>query len=117
LKIPPHFLVPPGYLSEESLLRFLAAELRPPSELSFEELERHGYILFGSPKTVRDRLKEVVKDLGIGLFVGGARIGDMSHERARKSTELFAREVIPHFRDERPATVKAGVREKRRGNA
>ncbi len=117
LKIPPQFLVPPGYLSEESLLRFLAAELRPPSELSFEELEREGYILFGSPNTVRDRLTEIVKDLGIGLFIGGARIGDMPHEKARKSTALFAREVMPHFRPKRPVAAKAGPRENRKGSA
>jgi alkanesulfonate monooxygenase SsuD/methylene tetrahydromethanopterin reductase-like flavin-dependent oxidoreductase (luciferase family) len=98
LKIPPHFLAPPGYLTEESLRRFLSLGMRPPAEMSFAELERGGYILFGSARTVRDRLKEIEKDLGIGLFVGGGRIGDMSHERAVKSATLFAREVIPHFR-------------------
>ena len=50
LKIPPHFLAPPGYLSEDTLRRFLLAGVRPPSELSFEELERDGYILVGSPR-------------------------------------------------------------------
>ncbi len=98
LKIPPHFLVPPGYLSEESLRKFLSAGMRAASELSFAELERDGYILFGSPATVRDRLKEVEKELGVGLFVGGGRIGDMPRHKAIKSAELFAREVMPHFR-------------------
>ena len=98
LKIPPQFLAPPGYLSEDSLRKFLAAGLRPPSELDFEELEREGYILLGSPASVRDRLKEIEKDLGIGLFIGGGRIGDMSHAKATRSAELFASEVIPHFR-------------------
>ena len=59
LKIPPHFLAPPGYLSEDTLRRFLLAGVRPPGELSFEELERDGYILVGSPRTVRDRLTEI----------------------------------------------------------
>jgi alkanesulfonate monooxygenase SsuD/methylene tetrahydromethanopterin reductase-like flavin-dependent oxidoreductase (luciferase family) len=98
LKIPPHFLAPPGYLSEDALRRFLLAGVRPPSELSFEELERDGYILVGSPATVRDRLKEIQRELGIGIFIGGGRIGDMSHEHARRSAELFARQVMPHFR-------------------
>jgi alkanesulfonate monooxygenase SsuD/methylene tetrahydromethanopterin reductase-like flavin-dependent oxidoreductase (luciferase family) len=98
LKIPPQFLAPPGYLSEGSLLKFLAAGLRPPSELDFQELESEGYILLGSPASVRDRLREIEKDLGIGLFIGGGRIGDMSHAKATRSAELFASEVIPHFR-------------------
>ncbi len=98
LKIPPQFLAPPGYLSEESLLKFLSTGLRPPSELSFEELERGGYILIGSPRTVRDRLLEMHKDLGFGIFIGGGRIGDMSHAKATRSAELFAREVMPYFR-------------------
>jgi alkanesulfonate monooxygenase SsuD/methylene tetrahydromethanopterin reductase-like flavin-dependent oxidoreductase (luciferase family) len=114
LKIPPHFLAPPGYLTEESLRRFLSLGLRPPSEMSFADLERDGYVLFGSPRTVRDRLKEIEKDLGIGLFVGGGRIGDMTHQRAVKSATLFAREVIPHFRrPPRPVKrVAAGGRRK-----
>jgi alkanesulfonate monooxygenase SsuD/methylene tetrahydromethanopterin reductase-like flavin-dependent oxidoreductase (luciferase family) len=98
LKIPPHFLAPPGYLSEDTLRRFLLAGVKPPGELSFEELDRLGYVLVGSPRTVRDRLEEIRKELGIGVFVGGGRIGDMRHEQALQSTELFAREVMPHFR-------------------
>ena len=38
----------PGYLSEDTLRSFLLAGVRPPSELSFEELERDGYVLVGS---------------------------------------------------------------------
>jgi alkanesulfonate monooxygenase SsuD/methylene tetrahydromethanopterin reductase-like flavin-dependent oxidoreductase (luciferase family) len=114
LKIPPHFLAPPGYLSEDTLRRFLLTGVRPPSELSFDELERQGYLLIGSPRTVRDRLAEIQKDLGIGVFVGGGRIGDMSHEKATRSAELFAREVMPHFR---PARKPAKAPPTRRGVA
>jgi hypothetical protein len=107
LKIPPHFLAPPGYLSEDTLRRFLLAGVKSPFELSFEELERDGYVLVGSPRTVRDRLTEIQKDLGIGVFVGGGRIGDMPHDKALHSAELFAREVIPHFR---PPARRAAAR-------
>jgi len=47
---------------------------------------------------VRDRLVEIQKDLDIGVFVGAGRIGDMPHAKAVRSAELFAREVMPHFR-------------------
>ncbi|MDX2168810.1 MAG: LLM class flavin-dependent oxidoreductase [Deltaproteobacteria bacterium] len=110
LKIPPHFLAPPGYLSEDTLRRFLLAGVKPPSELSFEELERDGYILVGSPATVRDRLKEIERDLGIGVFVGCGRIGDMSHAKATRSAALFARQVMPHFRPRRGAAAGRGAR-------
>jgi alkanesulfonate monooxygenase SsuD/methylene tetrahydromethanopterin reductase-like flavin-dependent oxidoreductase (luciferase family) len=114
LKIPPHFLAPPGYLSDDALRRFLAVGLRAPAELSFPELEREGYVLLGSPRTVRDRLKEIQKDLGIGLFVGGGRVGDMPYATAKKSSELFASEVMPYFRSPRPAAKKTGRRRARR---
>ncbi len=110
LRIPPHFLAPPGYLSENTLRRFLLTGMKPPSELTFDELEREGYVLIGSPATVRDRLREIERDLGIGVFIAGGRIGDMSHQRALRSTSLFAREVMPHFRAARPRRAARRVR-------
>ena len=110
LKIPPHFLLPPGYVTEDSLRKFIAVGLRPPSELSFEELERGGYVLVGSGRTVLDRLKEYEKELGFGLFLGAGRIGDMPRDQAWKSQELFAREVMPALRE---ATTPPAPPEKR----
>lgn len=98
LKIPPHFLLPPGYITDESLRKFLGTGLRAPSELSFEELEAGGYILVGSGATIADRLAEIRANLGFGIFIGAGRIGDMPHDKARKSMELFAREVMPKLR-------------------
>ena len=79
------------------------------------DLERDGYVLVGSPRTVRDRLAEIQKDLGIGVFVGGGRIGDMSHEKATRSAELLAREVMPHFRprQRRPARRARAARSRK----
>ena len=52
---------------------------------------------------MRERLQAMQKELGIGIFIGGGRIGDMSHERALRSAGLFAKHVMPHFRRARPA--------------
>jgi alkanesulfonate monooxygenase SsuD/methylene tetrahydromethanopterin reductase-like flavin-dependent oxidoreductase (luciferase family) len=71
----------------------------------FEELEKGGYILVGSARTVVDRLTEMRKDLGFGLFIGGGRTGDMPRDKALKNMELFAREVMPHFRNVEPGTA------------
>jgi alkanesulfonate monooxygenase SsuD/methylene tetrahydromethanopterin reductase-like flavin-dependent oxidoreductase (luciferase family) len=98
LKIPPHFLLPPGYITEHSLRKFISAELKHPSELTFEELEKGGYILVGSAQSIVDRLTSIRSNLGFGIFIGAGRIGDMPREKAFKSMELFAREVIPRFR-------------------
>lgn len=108
LKIPPNYLLPPGYITEDSLRKFMALGLRAPSDLSFEELEAGGYVLVGSPRTVVDRLKEMQKDLGFGLFIASGRTGDMPRDKAWKSMELFAREVIPHFRGGKKKKVTRG---------
>jgi alkanesulfonate monooxygenase SsuD/methylene tetrahydromethanopterin reductase-like flavin-dependent oxidoreductase (luciferase family) len=108
LKIPPHFLLPPGYITEESLRKFLATGLRAPSDLSYEELEAGGYILVGSARTVADRLIEIRKSLDFGIFIGAGRIGDMPHDKAIKSMELFAHDVMPRLRHSAPpATSKS----------
>lgn len=99
LKIPAHFLLPPGYITEASLRKFIGTGLKHPSELTFEELEAGGYIVVGSPRTVSDRLSEIRSNLGFGIFIVAGRIGDMPREKALKSMELFAREVIPRVRN------------------
>ncbi|MBI4517695.1 MAG: LLM class flavin-dependent oxidoreductase [Deltaproteobacteria bacterium] len=109
LRIPPHLLLPPGYVSEQSLRKFLSAGLRPPSELSFEELQRNGYVLAGSPATIVARLQQYREELGFGLFIHGGRIGDMPRELAFKSQELFAREVIPALRPGTEPALPAGT--------
>lgn len=101
LKIPPQYLLPPGYISEESLRKFLAAGVRNPAELSYEQLIDRGYVLVGSAKTVAQRLEEIEQNLGVGLFLFSARTGDMPRELALASQERFARQVIPRFRQPR----------------
>ncbi|MCX8073267.1 MAG: LLM class flavin-dependent oxidoreductase [Candidatus Binatia bacterium] len=98
LKIPPNFLLPPGYITEESLRKFLAAGIRLPAELSYKELLDHGYVLAGSPATVLERLRAVHEELGVGIFIFSGRTGDMPKDKAWRSMELFATEVMPRLR-------------------
>ena len=53
-------------------------------------------MIAGSPKTVRERLREAMKTLNCGHLMILQQIGSMPPELVRKSTELFAREVMPH---------------------
>jgi alkanesulfonate monooxygenase SsuD/methylene tetrahydromethanopterin reductase-like flavin-dependent oxidoreductase (luciferase family) len=58
-------------------------------------------LIAGSPATVRDRLREeVVRELRVGNLMVLLQIGSMPHELALENIDLFARKVLPEFRDE-----------------
>jgi alkanesulfonate monooxygenase SsuD/methylene tetrahydromethanopterin reductase-like flavin-dependent oxidoreductase (luciferase family) len=90
---------PPGYTSPKSAMailknqdKFLAAKK------TWAEIEEGVYAIVGSPQTVRQKLEHYLKELGCGIMLTGCQTGATNHELARKSMELFAREVMPHFR-------------------
>jgi alkanesulfonate monooxygenase SsuD/methylene tetrahydromethanopterin reductase-like flavin-dependent oxidoreductase (luciferase family) len=101
------FYQPPGYTTEPSLRRVLTNRPKLPTELTFEELEDGGYIICGSPTTVRDRLRVFADELRAGIVCSGMNAG--SHEATLDMMELFAREVMPHFREDAAVDETAGV--------
>ena len=94
-------LFPPGYMTDHSWGRFLQSGLGAYSDVSYEDLLGQGYAVVGSPATVRERLDELADELGFGLVNALLHIGDMPHDRTIRNMELFAREVMPHFRAQR----------------
>jgi alkanesulfonate monooxygenase SsuD/methylene tetrahydromethanopterin reductase-like flavin-dependent oxidoreductase (luciferase family) len=98
LRMLPPFYQPPGYTSEPSLRRLLTNRPKLPTELTFEELEEDGYIICGSPATVRDRLRVFADELRAGIVCSGL-VGE-SPQATRDMMEMFAREVMPHFRED-----------------
>jgi alkanesulfonate monooxygenase SsuD/methylene tetrahydromethanopterin reductase-like flavin-dependent oxidoreductase (luciferase family) len=56
------------------------------------------FCLFGSPETVAGGLRELASNMDIGYFLCSLNFITQSHALCLKSTELFAREVIPDFR-------------------
>jgi alkanesulfonate monooxygenase SsuD/methylene tetrahydromethanopterin reductase-like flavin-dependent oxidoreductase (luciferase family) len=58
-----------------------------------------GFIIAGGPDTVREKLKEVAKDLNVGQLMLLQHIGNLSQERTLKATELFAKKVLPDMRE------------------
>ena len=59
-----------------------------------------GYVIAGSPATVRDRLiEEVVKGLNVGNLMLLVQIGSMPHELTLKNIDLLARDVLPALRE------------------
>lgn len=61
----------------------------------FEQALEGGYVVAGSSSTVRDRLKRDNDVAGINYCLCRLAFGDLSFEEAARSTELFAREVMP----------------------
>ena len=55
-----------------------------------------GAALAGTPAAVREYLDEYVAT-GANYFVCSFQLGDLSHEQAMRSVELFTTEVMPHY--------------------
>jgi alkanesulfonate monooxygenase SsuD/methylene tetrahydromethanopterin reductase-like flavin-dependent oxidoreductase (luciferase family) len=107
LRAPLTFWQPPGYLTEASFRRALVNRPKLPTELTFEELEDGGYIICGSPATVRDRLRVFADELQAGVVCSG--LAAPSHAATLDMMEMFAREVMPHFREDADVDETAGV--------
>jgi len=65
--------------------------------VNVEEILEAGVVLAGSPGTVRDRLRRFLDTVGPrhNYLVGAFQWGDLSHEEASRSLDLFATEVKP----------------------
>ena len=100
--VPPHLFLQPGYVP----LRGLQAQLRQTGdpgigarlhEVTFAELAAAGCVIVGSPATVRERLEAVCREMRVGNLLAMLHMGEMPHELAQRSIELFAAEVLPHL--------------------
>jgi alkanesulfonate monooxygenase SsuD/methylene tetrahydromethanopterin reductase-like flavin-dependent oxidoreductase (luciferase family) len=54
-------------------------------------------LAFGSPDTVITKLEEM-RAMGVGHVLCWMNFGGLAQDKIRRSMELFAREVMPHFR-------------------
>src|SRR5258705_10603881 len=55
-------------------------------------------VAFGSPDTVAKHI-ENMRDMGIGQVLCWMNFGGLPQDKIRRSMELFAREVMPRFRE------------------
>ncbi len=100
------FTSAPGYRSAKSMTWELERQQSNPDrdraykgEMSFQEYNDKGFIVAGSPATVRERLREIAKELRVGQLIPTLHLGNLNEEIAVQNTALFGREVIPHLRD------------------
>ena len=93
-------LARPAYLRwYESLTSLWRAFNAVPFRFS-ETLEKalaNDVAIVGSPATVRAEVERHVAATGCNYFVGRFMYGNLPHEVAARSMDLFAREVMPHF--------------------
>ena len=66
--------------------------------LKWKDFVDRGYVVAGSPATVRDKLSWILKDLRVGQLMTLQQIGSMPKHLVLKNTELFAREVMPSLK-------------------
>jgi hypothetical protein len=104
LHVHPGFADAPGYRTESTIRSGFLAQVGRAAAIRREGLKwkdfvDQGYIIAGSPQTVRERLREAMKTLNCGHLMILQQIGSMPPELVRKNTELFAREVMPAMRD------------------
>ena len=98
---------PPGYTSARSLAKIGGALQKFMSNCKTrQDIEEGGYAIVGSPATVRDRMEEMVTDLGVGNILGLFQLGTLPSHLTRKNMTLFATEVMPQLRERlEPAAV------------
>ncbi|BCJ88298.1 LLM class flavin-dependent oxidoreductase [Effusibacillus dendaii] len=108
LHIDPRIAEAPGYRTVKSLRAGLRSQFDGTQKsaaqmlkdgMGWKELIEEGFIVAGSPASVRDQLAEGAKDLRVGNIMCLLHIGSMPHWLAIKNLQLFAEEVMPHLRE------------------
>jgi alkanesulfonate monooxygenase SsuD/methylene tetrahydromethanopterin reductase-like flavin-dependent oxidoreductase (luciferase family) len=104
-------LLPPGYLSLASMQGVISAKRTlSGGAQTIDDLMEKAIFLCGSPATLRETLEQFQTQIGFGYLLPTMQFGTLPHELVTKSTTLFAKEVIPHFRgkaDRQPERQKS----------
>jgi alkanesulfonate monooxygenase SsuD/methylene tetrahydromethanopterin reductase-like flavin-dependent oxidoreductase (luciferase family) len=102
LYTPPHYQQIPGCLEYPSLVQAMRSNQRAAlnlRELKAKDLYERGFIIVGSPRTVREQLMDGMKRLRVGHLLALLHFGSMPTDLCKKNIDLFAREVLPHIED------------------
>jgi len=104
LHVYPGFADAPGYrtiktLQAQAVSQLTRASLESLASLSWKDMVEGGHIIAGSPATVIEKMKELIKGLRVGNIFCLIHVGNMPDEKTRHSTRLFAEKVMPALRD------------------
>ncbi|MGB6536167.1 MAG: LLM class flavin-dependent oxidoreductase [Xanthobacteraceae bacterium] len=98
LYTPTHYQQIPGCLEYPALRQALAHNPRAEvklGELKAKDLYERGFVIVGSPKTVREQLIEYAKRLRLGHLLALLHFGSMPTDLCKRNIDLFAREILP----------------------
>jgi alkanesulfonate monooxygenase SsuD/methylene tetrahydromethanopterin reductase-like flavin-dependent oxidoreductase (luciferase family) len=105
LHVYPGYADPPGYVTEasararyKSQVRAVVRAKQTKHDLSWDEMVEKGYVVIGSPDTVRETLADVARTFNCGHLLTMLQFGNMSDELTRYNSELFADKVAPALR-------------------
>src|SRR5262249_37119342 len=94
-------IAPPGYTSARSAMKVISSFGDFMLNLeTWEQIEDGDYVICGSPATVRQKLVELGRWMGVGNLLVPCRLAPLPADLTRRNMELFAREVLPHVRRE-----------------
>ena len=104
LHVPDRFADAPGYRTQKTVEAGLKAQVGSFADmlragLTWKDLVDLGFIIAGSPATVREQLREAIKDMHVGQLMTLQHFGNIPHELTLKNTKLFAEQVMPDLRD------------------
>jgi alkanesulfonate monooxygenase SsuD/methylene tetrahydromethanopterin reductase-like flavin-dependent oxidoreductase (luciferase family) len=103
VKMPMEMLLPPGYLSLNSMARVMGAKTNLESDLTIEQAMELGMIVCGSAATVRDKLRDYRATMGFGNLLTMLQFGTMPGEMTAQNQRRFAEGVIKPLRAEAAA--------------
>jgi alkanesulfonate monooxygenase SsuD/methylene tetrahydromethanopterin reductase-like flavin-dependent oxidoreductase (luciferase family) len=105
LHVYPGYTDPPGYVTEASVraryrsqVRTVARAKQAKHDLTWDEMVEKGYVVIGSPDTVRETLADVARTFNCGHLLTMLQFGNMSDELTRYNTQLFGDKVAPALR-------------------
>ena len=70
-------------------------EIPRPAKIDVDTAFASGALVVGAAATVLDYMQHYAAETGANYFVGSFHWGDLSHQEACPSLELFASEVMP----------------------
>jgi alkanesulfonate monooxygenase SsuD/methylene tetrahydromethanopterin reductase-like flavin-dependent oxidoreductase (luciferase family) len=102
LHIYPGFAEPPGYRTIKTIKAGKLSQMTENfqklfSTLTWKDLVEGGFIIAGSPATVREQMEHMIKELRLGTVFCLFHTGNMPDWKTRHSTQLFAEKVMPHL--------------------
>ena len=98
-RVPPKYLLPPGYVSRDEYLRRASdTALAHSAEATWDEMREAMRIAAGEPDTVADILVGWARDAGCSRMNVIFELADMPEWKVFKSMTLFANEVMPRVK-------------------